>query len=110
MKLPVSPVTFGDLVGGTELFVRQRDPTKALVPDGAEMVECIQRELHEKTAVPAGKAFAECHLVTTYGVERYVNRVEVQKYGLRKLRIEKVQTCCVDRPDLPCDPGHRTCF
>lgn len=108
--IPAAQLTFDDLVGGTELFVRQRDPAKAFVSDGAEMVERIQRELHEKAAVPAGKAFAECHLVTTYGVERYVSRVEVAKYGLRKLRIEKVQTCCVDRPDLPCEPGHRTCF
>lgn len=102
--------TSEDVVNGTELFVRQRDLATAFVLEGTDMVERVQRELHEPTAVPAGKIFYECHLVTTYDVERYVNRDHVQKYGVRKLRIDRVQTCSVDSPDLPCDPGHRTCF
>lgn len=111
-RIPAAEVTFEHLVASTELGPRQNSPgyPALFVRAGDDWVRAAEDELHEPTPVPADQPYYECHHVTTYSLDWYAGDQHITRYGLRNFRISKAQTCCVDRADQPCDPGHRTCF
>jgi hypothetical protein len=108
-RVAASTLAFDDIVH-LSMGYADRDATSKLVAAGPDRVRTVASELHEPTAVPPGKAFYECHHVTSYTIDWYVESSNLASYGVRNLQIAKSETCCVDGPEIECTPENRTCF
>jgi hypothetical protein len=110
----VAPATlaFNDVVHLNAGTYADQQAMLALVPSGTDAVRTVKSELHEPTTVPSGTTFYACHHVTSYAIDQYVERANLTNYGVRNLKIEKAETCCVDSPEneKDCTPANRTCF
>jgi hypothetical protein len=109
-RMGAATLVFDDVVHLNQASYSDAQAIQKLAPSGGEMSATLEDELHEPTTVPPGKSFYECHHVTSYAIDWYVTRANLASYGVRNLRIEKAQTCCVTGPDIPCTVNNRTCF